>query len=73
MEHTYPKEPIKTVSIRKIPINDSYELVNKAVGSWLREAGKVDDRAKTMPRVTFRYAVEKLDKVTKTHYMMLGK
>ncbi|OIJ17385.1 hypothetical protein BKP37_02455 [Anaerobacillus alkalilacustris] len=49
---------------------------------FLREAGKkVEDRLKqfldkyaaTMPRVTLRYANEKLDKRTKKHYMTLGK
>ena len=66
----------------RLLIDDEHELVNKAVGSWLREAGKVDemrlkafldDHAETIPRVTLRYAVEKLDKATKAHYMKLGK
>ncbi|MEO1010549.1 MAG: DNA alkylation repair protein [Bacteroidota bacterium] len=55
-------------------------MINKAVGSWIRGAGKKDERklrsfldryVSTMPRVTLRYAVEKLDKETKGYYMRL--
>lgn len=71
-----------TFAIAEILINDEHELINKAVGSWIREAGKKDEarlksfldkHAETMPRVTLRYAVEKLDKETKDYYMQLGK
>ena len=71
-----------TFDIAEILINDAHELINKAVGSWIREAGKKDEErlkkfldkyASTMPRVTLRYAVEKLDKETKKHYMNLKK
>ena len=67
-----------TFKIAEILINDQHELINKAVGSWLREAGKKDENrlksfldryAASMPRVTLRYAIEKLDKATKAHYM----
>jgi hypothetical protein len=51
--------------------DDPDELVGKAVGWMLREAGKrdhdrlvafLDPRAATMPRSMLRYAIEKLDK-----------
>ncbi|WP_435622899.1 DNA alkylation repair protein [Flagellimonas sp.] len=69
-----------TFRIAEILIDDKEELMNKAVGSWIREAGKKDEQklkqfldkhAETMPRVTLRYAVEKFDKPTKNYYMNL--
>ena len=71
-----------TFKIAEILVYDNHDLINKAVGSWIREAGKKDEKklkifldkyAATMPRVTLRYAVEKLDKDTKKHYMTLKK
>ncbi len=71
-----------TFAIAEILINDEHELINKAVGSWIREAGKrdevrlkrfLDKHAASMPRVTLRYAIEKLDKGVKNHYMNLKK
>jgi 3-methyladenine DNA glycosylase AlkD len=70
-----------TFKLAEILINDKHELVNKAVGSWIREAGKqdskrllafLDNHAATMPRVTLRYAIEKLNKEQKTYYMDLA-
>jgi 3-methyladenine DNA glycosylase AlkD len=67
-----------TFKIAELLVHDKHELMNKAVGSWIREAGKRDRQmlidflnrfSKTMPRVTLRYAVEKLDKNTKAKYM----
>jgi 3-methyladenine DNA glycosylase AlkD len=67
-----------TFKIAGILINDTHDLVQKPVGSWVREAGKRDERklisflnryASTMPRVTLRYAIEKLDKKKKEFYM----
>lgn len=69
-----------TFKIAKILINDKDEYVQKAVGSWIREAGKRDERrlkeflnkyAASMPRVTLRYAIEKLDRETKDYYLGL--
>ncbi|WP_299525781.1 DNA alkylation repair protein [Winogradskyella sp.] len=69
-----------TFKIAEILINDEEELINKAVGSWIREVGKKDEQrlkkfldryASTMPRVTLRYAIEKFDKETKKQYMDL--
>ena len=73
---------VDTFSIAEILINDEEELINKAVGSWIREAGKKDEKmllkfldkyAFMMPRVTLRYAVEKLDQETKKQYMQQKK
>jgi 3-methyladenine DNA glycosylase AlkD len=69
-----------TFKIAEILIHDEHDLIQKAVGSWIREAGKRDkqqliaflDRfAPSMPRTTLRYAVEKLDAKTKEHYVKL--
>ncbi len=72
----------ETFKIAEILVNDEQELINKAVGSWIREAGKKDKQkltsyldkfASTMPRVTLRYAIEKLDKNQKAYYLGLKK
>ena len=69
-----------TFKIAEILIHDEHDLIQKAVGSWIREAGKRDklkliaflDRfAPSMHRTTLRYAVEKLDAKTKEHYLKL--
>ena len=69
-----------TFKIAEILVHDKDDLVNKAVGSWIREAGKRDEEqligfldrfAGTMPRVTLRYAVEKFDKKVKEHYLKI--
>ncbi|MCM3713835.1 DNA alkylation repair protein [Halalkalibacter oceani] len=71
-----------TFKIAELLINDQEELIQKAVGSWIREAGKknnhalkhfLDKHAATMPRVTLRYAIEKFDKETRDFYLALGK
>jgi 3-methyladenine DNA glycosylase AlkD len=58
-----------TFAIAEILVNDKHELVQKAVGSWIREAGKKEQKrlvqfltkhSATMPRTILRYAVEKL-------------
>jgi 3-methyladenine DNA glycosylase AlkD len=70
-----------TFKLAELLVNDKYELVNKAVGSWVREAGKrdpqrlldfLDKYAAEMPRITLRYAIEKLDKKQKDAYMKAG-
>jgi 3-methyladenine DNA glycosylase AlkD len=71
-----------TFKIAEVLVNDKEETIHKAVGSWIREAGKrdkaqllhfLDKHAPTMPRVMLRYALEKLDSKTKDHYMKLKK
>ena len=57
-----------TFGLAELLVNDEHELVQKAVGSWLREAGKQDQKRlvkfisshPSMPRPILRYAVEKL-------------
>lgn len=67
-----------TFSIAEILVSDKDEYVQKAVGSWIREAGKrdearlkafLDEHAGSMPRVALRYAIEKLDRQTKDFYL----
>lgn len=67
-----------TFKIAEILVNDTHDMVQKAVGSWIREAGKKDEErlldfldrfSATMPRVMLRYAIEKLDKETREHYL----
>jgi 3-methyladenine DNA glycosylase AlkD len=71
-----------TFKIAEILVNDSEHFVQTAVGSWIREAGKrdeerlktfLDEFAVTMPRVTLRLAIEKLDPQLRKHYLGLGK
>ncbi len=69
-----------TFKIAEILTKDTDEYVQKAVGSWVREAGKrnekmlknfLDKHAAEMPRITLRYAIEKLDKETREYYLNL--
>ena len=70
-----------TFKIATMLVHDKEELINMAVGSWIREAGKRDEQkllsfldkyAATMPRVTLRYAIEKLDKNLKDKYLRIA-
>lgn len=70
-----------TFNIAELLVHDTEDLINKAVGSWIREAGKrdkerllafLDKYGATMPRVTLRYAIEKLAATEKDHYMKLA-
>lgn len=67
-----------TFKIAEILVKDEHDLVQKAVGSWVREAGKrdklaliefLDTHAKKMPRTMLRYAIEKLSASEKKYYM----
>jgi 3-methyladenine DNA glycosylase AlkD len=69
-----------TFKIAEILVNDDHDLVNKATGGVLREAGKkdrsklqrfLDKHAATMPRVALRYAIEHLDKEMRDHYLSM--
>ena len=59
----------ETFKVAAILVSDQHELVQKATGSWLREAGKkepamllrfLETHAARMPRTTLRYATGKL-------------
>jgi len=74
-------EVAESFKIAGILVKDKEETIHKAVGSWIREAGKkdktqllqfLDKHAATMPRVMLRYAVEKLDAKKKAFYMKAG-
>ena len=69
-----------TFNIAEKLINDPHDLIQKAVGSWIREAGKkdkyyliefLDTWAAKMPRTMLRYAVEKLEKKEKDRYLKM--
>ena len=71
-----------TFKIAEMLINDKEDLIHKAVGGWLREAGKkdrqmllsfLDKHAATMPRVALRYTIEHLDKKQRAHYLGMKK
>lgn len=75
-------DTVDTFKIAAILVNDRHDLIQKAVGSWVSEAGKRDrpklleflnKHASTMPAVTLRYAVEKLDKKQKEFYLQSRK
>ena len=59
-------------------LDDEHDLIHKATGGWVREAGKKDRQrllrflerhAVTMPRTALRYAIEHLDKEQRAHYL----
>jgi len=68
-----------TYTIADILLFDEEDLMHKAVGWMLREAGKrvdenrlrkyLDRHARTMPRTTLRYAIERLPKTVQKAYL----
>ncbi len=71
-----------TFKIAEMLLNDKEDLIHKAAGGWLREAGKqdrpkllrfLDKHAAIMPRTFLRYAIEHLDKKQREHYMSMKK
>lgn len=74
-----------TFAIADLFLNDIehiHDLLEKAVGWLLREAGKRDSerlanwlypRASSMPRTMLRYAIEKFPETERQHYLKLSK
>ena len=67
-----------TFKLAAVLVHDPHDLVQKAVGGWVREAGKkdlqkllgfLDKYAATMPRTILRYAIEHLEKEQREHYL----
>ncbi|QEC45264.1 DNA alkylation repair protein [Pseudobacter ginsenosidimutans] len=76
------KQTDDTFRIAEMMVNDKEDLIQKAAGGWIREAGKqdpkrliafLDKHAATLPRTFLRYAIEKLPAKQKEYYMKLGK
>lgn len=69
-----------TYALAEILIDDVHDLIQKAVGAWLREACKqdqprllafLDTHAAAMSRTMLRTAIEKLDKDRRAHYLAM--
>ncbi|MDB4224822.1 DNA alkylation repair protein [Granulosicoccus sp.] len=67
-----------TLQLAKILLNDSEDLIHKAVGWMLREVGNRDsetlkiflkEHQRVMPRTMLRYAIEKFDPATRQTYL----
>ena len=68
-----------TIKLSEILLNDTHDLMHKAVGWLLREAGKrvgekvltdfLDIHSKQMPRTMLRYSIERLSPEQKAQYM----
>ncbi|MCR4326849.1 MAG: DNA alkylation repair protein [Candidatus Roizmanbacteria bacterium] len=69
-----------TFALSKVLLHDTHDLIHKAVGWMLREAGKRDQKqlkqflntyAAVMSRTTLRYAIEKFPESVRKHYLSL--
>jgi 3-methyladenine DNA glycosylase AlkD len=69
-----------TFAIAEILMHDKEDLIHKAAGGWIREAGKkhkgelvqfLDRYAAIMPRTMLRYALEKLPANQREYYIKL--
>ena len=69
-----------TFKIAKILLKDKHDLIHKATGGWIREAGKkdplalksfLDEYATVMSRTTLRYAIEHMSKTQRERYLKM--
>ncbi len=76
------KDKADTFGIAEMLVNDPHHLIHKAVGGWIREAGKsdrsrlisfLDKHAAHMPRTMLRYAIEHFEPIERTYYLNLKK
>ena len=76
------KQVADTFKIAELLLKDKEDLIHKATGGWIREAGRKDPvqleaflekHAATMPRTALRYALEHCSPQKKEYYMKLKK
>ncbi len=83
LAHIRTKNPAPTLVLAESLLRDSHDLIHKATGWMLREMGKtcgtasltgfLDENATIMPRTMLRYAIEKLPRRERLHYLSLYK
>jgi 3-methyladenine DNA glycosylase AlkD len=71
-----------TFGLARLLLSDREDLMHKAVGWMLREAGKrdegslrafLDEHGHAMPRTMLRYAIERFPSEIRAHYLAMGR